>query len=96
VPISQQTKLDNQKKRLGAVKPQQKAPKSNGAKAIYTSPYSPEFNPIEHLWWTLKSFFRKFAPKSSEIVEHLLRIGVMLCSSTELRNYFAHCCYCAE
>ena len=67
-----------------------------GARAIYMSPYSPEFNPIEHLWWTLKSFLRKFAPKSSEVVERLLKIGVMLCSSIELRNYFAHCCYCAE
>ena len=29
---------------------------SVGARAIYSSPYSPEFNPIEHLWWNLKAF----------------------------------------
>jgi putative transposase len=26
-----------------------------GAKALYLSPYSPEFNPIEHWWWELKA-----------------------------------------
>lgn len=67
---------------------------SVGARAIYSSPYSPEFNPIEHLWWTLKAFIRKFVPKSSEAVEKLLKMGVMLGSSSQLRNYFAHCCYC--
>jgi transposase len=35
-----------------------------GAKVIYTSPYSPEFNSIEHLWWTLKSFLRQFVPQT--------------------------------
>jgi len=29
---------------------------SVGARAIYNAPYSPEFNPIEHLWWYLKAF----------------------------------------
>jgi len=69
---------------------------SVGARVIYLSPYSPKFNPIEHLWWSLKAFIRQFVPKTAETVAQLLRIGAMLCSSGELRNYFAHCCYCAE
>lgn len=69
---------------------------SVGAKAIYNAPYSPEFNPIEHLWWSLKAFIRRFVPKTSEAVAQLLQIGVLLCSSLELRNYFAHCCYCTS
>jgi transposase len=69
---------------------------SVGARAIYNAPYSPEFNPIEHLWWYLKAFIRKFIPKTSELVAQLLQIGVMLCSSSQLRNYFAHCCYCTS
>lgn len=69
---------------------------SVGARAIYSSPYSPEFNPIEHLWWNLKALIRKFIPKSAEVVEKLLSIGIMLCSSRQLRNYFAHCCYCTN
>ena len=69
---------------------------SVGAKVIYLSPYSPEFNPIEHLWWQLKAFIRQFVPKSVEVIEQLLKLGVSLCSSKKLRNYFAHCCYCAD
>jgi len=31
-----------------------------GARVVYLSPYSPEFNPIEHLWWELKALLRRF------------------------------------
>ncbi|MBW4638421.1 MAG: transposase [Gloeocapsa sp. UFS-A4-WI-NPMV-4B04] len=29
-----------------------------GARILYLSPYSPEFNPIEHWWSQLKAFLR--------------------------------------
>jgi putative transposase len=67
-----------------------------GARVVYLSPYSPEFNPIEHLWWELKALLRKFIPQSVQIVEKLLDLGVKLCSSKQIRNYFAHCCYCTS
>lgn len=67
-----------------------------GARALYLSPYSPEFNPIEHWWWELKAFIRKFVPKTREAVEGLLKLGVILSSSNILRNYFTHCCYCTS
>ena len=67
-----------------------------GARVVYLSPYSPEFNPIEHLGWQLKAFIRRFVPKSVETITKLLQLGVNLCSSRELRNYFAHCCYCTS
>jgi putative transposase len=35
-----------------------------GAKIIYLPRYSSDFNPIEHLWWELKAFVRKFKPKT--------------------------------
>lgn len=65
-----------------------------GAKVLYLSPYSPEFNPIEHLWWQLKAFIRRFTPKNKEAVTKLLELGVKLCSSEQLTHYFTHCCYC--
>jgi putative transposase len=66
-----------------------------GAKVEYLSGYSPDFNPIEHLWWELKAFIRRFVPKSKEVVEKLLRLAIhYLISSVHLRNYFIHCCYC--
>lgn len=68
-----------------------------GAKVVYLSGYSPEFNPIEHLWWELKAFVRSFVPKSRKVVEDLLRFAVKyLVSPGQLRNYFAHCCYCTS
>ena len=67
-----------------------------GARIVYLSPYSPEFNPLEHLWWELKAWLRRFVPRSIQIVEKLLELGVKLCSSKQIENYFAHCCYCTS
>ena len=67
-----------------------------GAKIIYLSPYSPEFNPIEHLWSQLKMFLRKFSPKTIEAVEQLLKIAIILSNPAHFRNWFAHCCYCTS
>ena len=67
-----------------------------GARVVYLSPYSPEFNPIEHLWWELKALLRRFIPQSVQIVEKFWELGVKLCSSKQIRNYFAHCCYCTS
>ena len=67
-----------------------------GARVVYLSPYSPEFNPIEHLWWELKAWLRRFVPRSVQILEKLLELGVKLCSSKQIENYFAHCCYCTS
>ena len=64
---------------------------------VYLSGYSPDFNPIEHLWWELKAFIRRFVPKSKIVVKALLRMAVRyLVSSAHLRNYFTHCCYCTS
>jgi transposase len=37
-----------------------------GARILYLSPYSPEFNPIEHWWLQLKAFLRQFSPTTLE------------------------------
>ncbi|NEO43584.1 MAG: hypothetical protein F6K55_05380 [Moorea sp. SIO4A3] len=67
-----------------------------GAQVIYLSPYSPEFNPIEHLWSQLKIFLRKFSPKTLELVDKLLGIAILLSYPKDFRNWFAHCCYCTS
>ena len=67
-----------------------------GASIIYLSPYSPEFNPIEHLWSQLKIFLRKFSPKTQEAVDKLLKIAIMLSNPAHFRNWLAHCCYCTS
>jgi transposase len=69
---------------------------AKGARVVYNASYSPEFNPIEHLWWELKSFIRKFSPTCIGAVNQLIQLGCLLCSSIQLRNYFTHCCYCTK
>jgi transposase len=65
-----------------------------GAKVLYLSPYSPEFNPIEHWWSQLKAFLRMFSPTTSEMVDKLIAVALNLVNAQHLRNWFAHCCYC--
>jgi transposase len=65
-----------------------------GAKVLYMSPYSPEFNPIEHWWSQLKAFLRQFSPNTSRVVDALIAIAMDLINPVHLRNWFAHCCYC--
>lgn len=67
-----------------------------GIKVVYLPPYSPEFNPIEHLWWELKAFVRRFKPKDQDSIEQLIALGVLLHPSDHRKNYFTHCCYCAS
>ena len=67
-----------------------------GVNVVYLPPYSPEFNPIEHFWWELKAFVRRFRPKDQDSIETLVEIGVLLNSSDYRKNYFTHCCYCTN
>lgn len=67
-----------------------------GARVLYLSPYSPEFNPIEHWWSQLKVFLRQFSPMTSKRVDTLIKIAMDLMDPNHLRNWFAHCCYCTS
>jgi transposase len=66
---------------------------SVGARVLYMSPYSPEFNPIEHWWSQLKAFLRQFSPTTSKMVDTLIKTAMDLMDPKHLRNWFAHCCY---
>jgi transposase len=65
-----------------------------GARVLYLSPYSPEFNPIENWWSQLKAFLRQFSPTTSKMVDTLIATAMDLINPAHLRNWFAHCCYC--
>jgi transposase len=66
-----------------------------GARILYLSPYSPEFNPIEHWWSQLKAFLRQFSPTTSKAVDTLIKTAIDLMNPNHLKNWFTHCCYCA-
>ncbi len=65
-----------------------------GAKVLYLSPYSPDFNPIEHWWSQLKAFLRQFSPTTSKMIDTLIATAMDLINPNRLRNWVAHCCYC--
>lgn len=67
-----------------------------GAKVLYLSPYSPEFNPIEHWWSQLKALLRQVSPTTSKTVDTVIATAIVLIDPNHLRNWFAHCCYCAQ
>ncbi|MBW4571544.1 MAG: IS630 family transposase [Tolypothrix carrinoi HA7290-LM1] len=67
---------------------------SVGASVLYQSPYSPDFNPIEHWWSQLKAFMRQFSPTTAKMVDILIATALDLLNPKHLRNWFANCCYC--
>jgi transposase len=56
------------------------------AKVLYLSPYSPEFDPIEHWWSQLKAFLRHFSPTTSKMVDTLIATAIDLINPIHLRN----------
>ena len=66
-----------------------------GAKVVYLSPYSPDFNPIENCWSKVKEYLRSVASRSRDALENALTKGLEIISLQDIRNWFAHCCYCS-
>jgi putative transposase len=69
---------------------------SVGASVLYQSPYSPDFNPIEHGWSQLKTFLRHFSPTTPKMVDVLIATALDLMNPKHLKNWFTHCCYCTS
>lgn len=67
-----------------------------GAKLIFLSPYSPEFNPIENLWSKLKSILRSIGARTYKALDKAIALAYAQISQDNIRNWFAHCCYCTS
>lgn len=67
---------------------------SGGATVEYLPPYSPDFNPIEMLWSTVKSLVRMFPTPAMSALEQLIELALMLIGTTTFKNWFTKCCYC--
>lgn len=67
-----------------------------GAKLIYLSPYSPEFSPIENLWSKVKSILKNTAARTYLDLIDGITNAMLEVTQTNIRNWFAHCCYCAS
>ena len=74
----------------------EKAIKSQGAKLIYLSPYSPDFSPIEHLWSKLKNILRSIKTTNYRELAKAIEFAFNQVTLSDLWNWFTHCCYCTS
>ncbi len=67
-----------------------------GAKLIYLSPYSPEFSPIENFWSKVKAILKKLKARTYKDLIDAITDAMLKVTKKDIRNWFAHCCYCTS
>jgi transposase len=65
-----------------------------GASLIYLPPYSPDFNPIENFWSKVKNALRSIGARTYQALESAIAQAYSQVSLKDIRNWFAHSCYC--
>jgi transposase len=67
-----------------------------GAKVIFLSPYSPEFNPIENCWSKFKEYLRSKASRTYEDLIQSVSEAIDTITPQDIIGWFTHCCYYVE
>ena len=62
-------------------------PDSSGVRYIYLPPYSPDLNPIEKLWSTVKSFLRKFKARTLDALPNAIQCAFQTVSPSDCSGY---------
>lgn len=71
----------------------QKAIESAGARVVFLSPYSPDFNPIENCWSKLKEFLRTRESRTYQELDHSITEAINSVTEKDIIGWFTHCCY---
>ena len=58
---------------------------------LYLPPYSPQLNPVELCFNTIKHFYRKHRPKTKEELQNVIEKAVDLLKEKDFTKYFYHC-----
>ncbi|WP_456428576.1 transposase [Rhodocaloribacter sp.] len=58
--------------------------------------YSPEFNPIEHLWSKLKHWIKKARADTEQALTKAVESAVLRVSVSDAEGWFAHCGLCPQ
>jgi transposase len=66
---------------------------SVGAMALYLPPYSPDFNPIEHLWSKVKEHLRKLAARTFDSLCDGIGDALSLVTASDCHAFFQNCGY---
>lgn len=64
-----------------------------GGLVLYLPPYSPDYNPIEHLWSKLKQYLRSVMPRTFEAICEAMADGFEQITLSDCRGYFQNCGY---
>ncbi len=67
--------------------------KAKGAFLLYLPPYSPDLNPIERAFSTLKALLRKAAARSVQELWDVIKDALNEFSPEECKNFFKHAGY---
>lgn len=66
---------------------------SVGARVVFLSPYSPDFNPIENSWSKIKEYLRCHKARTYTELDLAITEAINLVTDKDIRNWFTHCCY---
>ena len=64
---------------------------SSGIRYIYLPPYSPDLNPIEKLWSTVKSFLRKFKARTLDALPNAIQNAFHAVTVSDCSGWFRFC-----
>ncbi len=59
--------------------------------ALFLPPYSPELNPIEHIWSKVKSLIKKTVISTTEELYQAIEEALDTITPNEAKNCFQHC-----
>lgn len=66
---------------------------SVGARVVFLSPYSPDFNPIENCWSKLKEYLRSQKSRTNQELDQAISKAIDLVTEKDIIGWFTHCCY---
>jgi transposase len=70
--------------------------RARGAQLHFSSPYSPDLNPIEHCWSKIKTALRAAKPRTLEALLEALKAALHTITKKDAIAWFTHCGYCVH
>jgi len=64
---------------------------ATGARTMFLPAYSPELNPIEHIWSKVKNFIKKTVISNTEELYQALADALETITPLDAQNCFQHC-----
>lgn len=66
---------------------------SVGASLLYLPPYSPDLSPIENMWSKIKTYLRKYAPRTPRDFKKVIKKAFESVTQKDLKAWFKFCGY---